>query len=194
MTGRAHAIHRVVHLNAFFYLANSICGLVGSAFSRGSPAQISIWLVGAASFMCANTLSAAKLGREGWDVPSSGFYILAIANGIFYATLPTLAADVLDGQWLFAFCSGIFVMVMAISLINTYPGFAWWLKLLGWLSCVPFSALLVLTYVDRAETAWTFPLMGTGFVLFQTVGLAWGIVMWRAGVSARDPADPPAPS
>lgn len=158
--------------------------MLGAAFDRGSRVQISFWLVGAASFMCANTLSAAKLGREGWDVPSSGFYILAIANGVFYATLPTLAAERFDAEWLFAFCAGTFVMVMAISLINTYPCFALWLKILGWLACLPFAVLLCVTFVDRAETDWTFPLMGVGFALFQTVGSAWGIVMWRAGTAA----------
>lgn len=181
MSERPHAIHRVVHLNAFFYFANSLCGLVGAVLPRGGLAQISVWLLGAACCMCANTLSAAKLGRDGWDVPSSGFYILAIANGIFYATLPTLAADTFDRQWLFTLCSGIFVMVLAISLINTYPGFAWWLKAFGWLSCLPFSGLVVLTYMDQADSPWTYTVMGTGFFLFQSLGSAWGVVLWKQG-------------
>jgi hypothetical protein len=182
-----HPVHRVVHLNAFFYFANSVTGLVGAVLLRGSLAQVSVWLVGAASFMSANTLSAAKLGRDGWDVPSSGFYILAIANGIFYATLPTLAADTFDRQWLFTLCSGVFVMILAISLINTYPGFAAWLKALGWLACVPFSGLVVLTYLDRSDSPWVYPVMGTGFFLFQTLGSAWGIVMWRGTRDASPP-------
>jgi hypothetical protein len=174
-----HPVHRVVHLNALFYFANSLTGILGAVLARGSLAQISLWLLGAASFMCANTLSAAKLGRDGWDVPSSGFYILAIAQGIFYATLPTLAADTFDRQWLFALCSGVFVMIPAITLINTYAGFPLWLKALGWLACVPFSVLVVLTYLDRSDSPWVYPVMGTGFFLFQTLGSAWGIVLWR---------------
>ncbi len=173
--------HHITNINIVAFVGSALFGNIGGISSLGSNLQIISWHISSAMLIAACTLSSFKLAREYWDIPASGFVMLAIAFGVFYVEI----GKVSHGSEVLGFSNGVFLFVPAMFLIAYYKGFPAWLKLLGLASCVPFSIILFRSYISEVSYKSDKVLFAISFMSIQLTGICWSYFFWKQDKAAQ---------
>jgi hypothetical protein len=164
----------IILLIAFFFVSALLCGSAGGIFETESKLQMSLYQFSSAFFIAGRTISFSKLTHEGWDIPASGFTILAISQGVYYASLLINPTDRLP-----FFSSGVPLFLPGIILISFYKLFPLWVRVFGILSCIPFLLILICTLSNFGSGNLMVILFILGFVLIDLSSLFWAFYFWR---------------
>lgn len=119
----------------FLFLMGGLFG--GVVFESKSTGQMISWQIGNAGAICSSVLAGALLAKQDWHLPSAGFIILGIVHSIFFSSL---VMDEIDER---IFATAAIILVPAIFLINFYSVFPFWLRIMGWLTCIFFLTMYV---------------------------------------------------
>ena len=165
-----------IHL-AYWSLGNIFIGLIDALiwplFADNALAQGVLGQVGAASAMVAYTCMAIMAHNDGWYVPSAGFIVLAISQGVFFTSFNIHSTE-MDYE---IGVSGIIFMLPAIVMVSYYSHFPLWLRVAGLLSLLPFVYVLILFYSGNYRKNMLLELVSYAF--FQMITVAWSWLMYR---------------
>src|SRR5688572_20753111 len=101
---------------------NFIMGGLGSLCENESFLQTLFWHLSTTSMIAACVLMGAYVAERGWSFASGGFYLLGVANGVFFASLNIGAYSPMT------LARGILVLVPAFFAIGISNYFKPWLK------------------------------------------------------------------
>jgi len=163
------------HLPYFIFgglVISFILSLIGSLFPPQGFTQTMFFKIDALFAISAFACLASKTTSEGFDIPSAGFSILAIAQGLFLAEI-----DVAN-KWNFASESlGVLFMIPAVILISYYTVFPKWLRIAGIVSIIPFIVILLIHEFSGERDTAVFE--NIVFLIYQMVTLCWAWQIWK---------------
>lgn len=126
-------------------------------------------------FICGTILLAVKLAREGWDLAASGFTVLGVGWGVFFAAIDfqhmEIAGDV--------FTSPAYFFIPCMVLISCYKPFPLLIKVLNIWCAVPFTIILILFKINPGNIHAADTWLIVGFTSFHTVSFIWGSFFLR---------------
>lgn len=132
-------------------------------------------------FIFASTLMGIKLADDKRVMPSAGFTMLAIAQGVAFITIFEVqhfteeeykkTYEIMTGM--------LFLFLPAMWLIARYTSFPRWLNWLGLAACVPWVVSSILFQTGPAEFKTIEGVYGAGYLLMETTALCWGIRVLR---------------
>lgn len=161
-------------MNIVFFVGALLCGIVGSMLKTESAVQTSLYQFSSAFFIAGCTTSGSKLIREGWDIPAAGFTILAISQGIYYASLLIHGPERLP-----FFSSGVPLFLPGMVLIFFYRLFPLWVRILGLTACLPFLLILIYSLSNYGNQNLVIALFIAGFTIIDITSLFWAFYFWR---------------
>ena len=122
-----------------------------------------------------------KLAEEKKTLPSIGFTMMAIAQGVIFVLYLISSAPTEDQmhEAYKMFSASLFLLIPSMILIAFYSEFPRWLNILGILSCIPYiiENILYSTYHEFNDTIMNVD--GVGLVLTNIVAVSWGILILR---------------
>lgn len=123
------------------------------------------------------TIMGIKLADDKRVLPSAGFTMLAIAQGVTFITNFEVqhfteeefkkGYEIMTGM--------LFMMLPAMWLIARYTDFPRWLNWLGLITCVPLAVGAIMFQTDAAEFNTIEKVLGLGYVFTELTALCWGI-------------------
>lgn len=119
------------------FTLNFIMGALGSCCENGSLSQTLFWHISTTSLMAGCVFMGAYVAERGWSFASGGFYLLGVANGVFYASLN------IDDYSAVTLARGILVLIPAFLAIGLSNYFKPWLKWMSVSTAVPFLVLYI---------------------------------------------------
>ncbi|HZV68598.1 MAG TPA: hypothetical protein VFG10_03610 [Saprospiraceae bacterium] len=119
------------------FFLNFIFGGIGSFYEDESLHQTLFWHISTTSMVAACVLMGAYVAEKGWSFASGGFYLLGVANGVFYASLNLGEYSPLT------LARGILVLIPAFIAIGMSNYFRPWLKWLSVSTSIPFVILYI---------------------------------------------------
>ncbi|MEO8447254.1 MAG: hypothetical protein ABI528_07140 [bacterium] len=149
-----------------------IFSLIGSFFLHESLIQTTLFKIDGMFAITAFACMASKLTSDGYDIPSAGFNVLAIAQGLFLAEIDQA------NSWNYSTQStGVLFMIPALIMIAYYDRFPKWVRYGGIFSVIPFVVLFIVrTYVGTQNTI-DFEIII--FLIYQAVTLCWAWQVWK---------------
>lgn len=153
-------------------LLSFIFSVAGSFFPPQSLEQTALFKIDAMFAIMAFSCLSAKLSSEKFLIPSAGFAVLAISQGMFLAEI-----DQAD-RWNYSSqVIGVLFMLPAVIMISYYNLIPKWLRITGVLAVVPFILLFIDRYLNGpAHTAVYENII---FLLYQIVTLCWAWQIWK---------------
>ena len=104
------------------FILNFVFGALGSFCEDESLMQTLFWHISTTSLISACVFMGAYVAERGWSFASGGFYLLGVANGVFFASL-----NVGDYSPV-TLARGILVLIPAFFAIGLSNYFKPWLK------------------------------------------------------------------
>ncbi len=161
----------LIYLISGGLLISFLLSLAGSFFPPQSQVQTLLFKVDALFAISAFACLSAKTSSEKFEIPSAGFSVLAIAQGLFLAEIDKAY------HWNFDTSDiGILFMIPAVIMISYYTVFPKWLRIGGIISLIPFVFLLLIRVSTDFQN--TSLLENSIFLLYQTVTLCWAWQIW----------------
>jgi len=146
--------------------------LIGSFFLHESQIQTILFKIDGMFAITAFACMASKLTSDGYDIPSAGFNVLAIAQGLFLAEIDQA------NNWNYSTQStGVLFMIPALIMIAYYDNFPKWVRYGGIISVIPFVVLFIARnyFGDRNTIDYEVVI----FLIYQTVTLCWAWQVWK---------------
>ena len=152
------------------FAMNFIFGAFGSFCEEESTGQTLFWHISTTSMIAACVLMGAYVAERGWSFASGGFYLLGVANGVFFASLSIGSYSPMT------LARGILVLVPAFIAIGMSNYFRPWLKWLSVSTSIPFLILYARilsgkTYVHDAYEV-------ISFVYLNFMSVLWAFNLW----------------
>lgn len=132
-------------------------------------------------FIFGSTLMGIKLADDKRVMPSAGFTMLAIAQGVAFITIFEVqhfseeefkkSYEIMTGM--------LFLFLPAMWLIARYTDFPRWLNWMGLAAVVPWAVAAILFQSHAAELSTIEKVYGVGYVLVELTALCWGIRVLR---------------
>lgn len=154
---------------ALFILGFTI-GSIGVFFKDESLLQTLSWHVSTTSLIAACVLMGAYIAEKGWSFASGGFYLLGVANGIFFASLNIGAYSPLT------LSRGILVLIPAFIAIGLSNYFKPWLKWLSVSISIPFIILYIRILTGRSHIHDAYEI--GAFVYLNLMTILWARNIW----------------
>lgn len=149
-----------------------ILSLAGSFFPAQSSAQTWLFKIDALFAISAFACLGAKASSEKFDIPSAGFSILAIAQGLFLTEIDHA------GQWNYESANiAVLFMIPAVIMISYYFVFPKWLRIGGVLSILPFVILIIVRLTTNITNTSVYE--NIIFLIYQAVTLCWAWQIWK---------------
>ena len=153
------------------FILTFICGGLGSAFPDESTWQTLFWHVSTTSMIAACVLNGAYITERGWSFASGGFYLLGVANGVFFASLNV------DHYSPLTLARGILVLIPAFIAIGMSNYFQPWLKWLSVFTGVPFLILYIRILTGGSYEHDFYEI--AAFFFLNVMGLVWSYNIWK---------------
>jgi hypothetical protein len=153
------------------FVLNFIMGGIGSACEDGSMYQTLSWHVSTTSMIAACVLMGAYVAERGWSFASGGFYLLGVANGVFFASLN------IGNYSAMTLARGILVLVPAFFAIGMSNYFRPWLKWLSVSTSIPFIILYVRILTGKSHLHDAYEV--SSFVYLNVMSILWSVNIWR---------------
>src|SRR6188768_27951 len=152
------------------FFVNFIFGAFGSFSEDQSVLQTLFWHISTTSMIAACVLMGAYVAEKGWSFASGGFYLLGVANGVFFASLNIGAYSPMT------LARGILVLVPAFFAIGMSNYFRPWLKWLSVSASIPFIILYIRILSGRSHKHDAYEIIS--FVYLNLMSVIWGINIW----------------
>ena len=159
------------YLIIIFFVLNFIFGAAGTFFEDESLFQTLSWHISTISIISGSEMMGAYVAERGWSFASGGFYLLGVANGVFFASLNVGSYSPMT------LARGILVLVPAFLAIGMSNYFKPWLKYLTISTSIPFIILYIRilagsTYVHDAYEV-------ISFAYLNCMAILWSINIWK---------------
>lgn len=162
---------KFAYLIIILFSINFILGSFGSLFEERSIFQILFWHISTTSMIAACVLMGAYVAEKGWSFASGGFYLLGVANGVFFASLN------IDAIYPLVLARGVLILIPAFIAIGMSNYFSTLLKWLSISICLPFIILYFRILSGSFIFNDRFQVMSFFYLGF--VGMLWAINIWR---------------
>ena len=121
-----------------------------------------------------------KLAEEKKTIPSIGFTMMSIAQGvIFVLYLISVNSHEKVEEAFKMFSASLFLLIPSMILIAFYSEFPRWLNIAGILACVPYLVENIIFSFTRHITMTSTMIDLTGNTMFNIVAVCWGIIVLR---------------
>ena len=121
--------------------------------------------------IAACVLMGAYVAEKGWSFASGGFYLLGVANGIFFASLSIGSYSPLT------LARGILVLIPAFIAIGMSNYFKPWLKWLSVSISIPFIILYIRILSGKSHLHDIYEV--ASFFYLNIMCILWAINIWR---------------
>jgi len=149
------------------FILNFIMGGVGSFCEDESVLQTLFWHISTTSMIGACVLMGAYVAERGWSFASGGFYLLGVANGVFFASLNIGAYSPMT------LARGILVLVPAFFAIGMSNYFRPWLKWLSVSTSIPFIILYIRILTGKSHVHDVYEV--ASFFYLNMMSIIWAI-------------------
>ena len=153
------------------FLLTFVFGGLGSFCEDESRMQTLFWHISTTSMIGACVLNGAYIAERGWSFASGGFYLLGVANGVFFASLNV------DHYSPLTLARGILVLIPAFIAIGMSNYFKPWLKWLSVSTSIPFLMLYIRILYGKSYEHDFYEL--SSFVYLNIMGLLWSFNIWQ---------------
>lgn len=149
-----------------------IFSFIGALFPSHGLTQTVLFKIDAMFAIVSFSCLSAKLSSEKFLIPSAGFAILAISQGMILSEIDSLERWNYSSQII-----GVLFMVPAVIMISYYSEIPKWLRIFGVLSIVPFLILLLDKHFFGAVNT----IVYENFInlLYQIIALCWAWQIWK---------------
>ena len=161
------------------FVLNFVFGGIGSFQEDESVFQTLFWHISTTSMIAACVLMGAYVAERGWSFASGGFYLLGVANGVFFASLNIGAYSPMT------LARGILVLIPAFLAIGMSNYFKPWLKWLSVSTSIPFLILYIRILSGKSHIHDAYEI--TSFVYLNLMSVLWSINIWRELKSDAEP-------
>jgi len=153
------------------FILNFVFGALGSCYENESVMQTLCWHISTTSMIAACVLMGAYVAERGWSFASGGFYLLGVANGVFFASLNIGAYSPMT------LARGILVLVPAFFAIGMSNYFRPWLKWLSVSTSIPFIILYIRILSGKSHIHDVYEV--ASFVYLNLMSILWAINIWH---------------
>src|SRR6187401_239095 len=153
------------------FILNFVMGAMGLVCEDQSVFQTLFWHVSTTSMIAACVLMGAYVAERGWSFASGGFYLLGVANGVFFASLNIGAYSPMT------LARGILVLVPAFFAIGMSNYFRPWLKWLSVSTSIPFIILYIRILSGKSHVHDAYEVLC--FVYLNLMTIFWAINVWN---------------
>jgi hypothetical protein len=153
------------------FILNFVFGGLGSFYEDESLLQTLFWHVSTTSMIAACVLMGAYVAERGWSFASGGFYLLGVANGVFFASLSIGSYSPLT------LARGILVLIPAFIAIGMSNYFKPWLKWLSVSTSVPFIVLYIRIVSGKSQLHDVYEV--SSFFYLNLMSILWALNIWR---------------
>lgn len=138
-----------------------------------SEIQISMMILGCVAM-------GIKLSEEKKTIPSIGFTMLSIAEGVIFITYTISVNSNENMEELYrVFMSSMFLLIPSLILIAFYSEFPRWLNILGLVAGIPMLIENILFAINKEVTQILIMLDGTGLFFMSVTAFFWGLITIR---------------
>jgi|GEM_PF-2752543 len=152
------------------FIMNFVFGALGSFCEDESLFQTLFWHISTTTMIAACVLMGAYVAERGWSFASGGFYLLGVANGVFFASLNIGAYSPMT------LARGILVIVPSFFAIGMSNYFRPWLKWLSVLTSIPFIILYIRILTGKSHVHDAYEI--SSFVYLNIMSVIWAINIW----------------
>jgi TM2 domain-containing membrane protein YozV len=153
------------------FVLNFIMGGAGTFCQDESLLQTLFWHLSTTSMIAACVLMGAYVAERGWSFASGGFYLLGVANGVFFASLN------IGNYAPMTLARGILVLIPAFFVIGMSNYFKPWLKWLSVSSSIPFLILYIRILTGKSHIHDFYEVFS--FAYLNMLSLLWSINIWK---------------
>jgi hypothetical protein len=153
------------------FILNFIMGGLGSTFEDESVEQTLFWHISTMSMIAACVFMGAYVAERGWSFASGGFYLLGVANGVFFASLNIGAYSPMT------LARGILVLIPAFFAIGMSNYFRPWLKWLSVSTSIPFIILYIRILSGKSHIHDVYEV--ASFFYLNLMSIIWSINVWN---------------
>ncbi len=157
------------YINIIFFFLMLFFGALGSSFEMYSYWQNICWEMANASFITGCVLSSVQLADKKWIIPSAGFVLMSIAFIGFFTLIPCDTYEKIQEV-----AKNVILILPSMLMISSYKQFPLWVRLLGFVACVPFFLILILAKAGVEKETFTM-ILGIGYFLIENTAVFWGI-------------------
>jgi hypothetical protein len=155
---------------ALFFL-NFIMGGLGTVFENESMMQTICWHISTTSMIAGCVFMGAYVAERGWSFASGGFYLLGVANGVFFASLSI-------GEYSpMTLARGILVLIPSFFAIGMSNYFKPWLKWLSVSISIPFIILYIRILSGKSHIHDAYEIFS--FFYLNLMAILWAINIWK---------------
>ncbi len=174
------------------YIGNLVFAFLGYAlfpptYENGlphyAPGLLYMGEISAALVILATSLMAIKLADEKQVLPSAGFTMMAISQGVFFVTIfEAFGADITHEQLEKAYniqVGGMVLYMPALFLISFYTYFPRWLRIASIVACIPYFICNGYFMAGYRDFKLIDIIGGIGGITLGTVQILWGVWVWK---------------
>lgn len=165
---------QIGYINIICFFLMFLFGAAGSFFPMYSYWQNMIWNLANASFITGCVLSSVQLADKKWIIPAGGFILISIAFIAFFTLIPCDSEEKMREV-----AKNVLLILPAMAMISSYKPFPFWVKILGFLSCVPYILILILAEINLEIKGFVI-FLGAGYFLIEVTAVCWGIYFIKA--------------
>lgn len=153
------------------YILNFAFGGLGTFCEDESILQTLFWQLSTTSLIAACVLMGAYVAEKGWSFAAGGFYLLGVANGVFFASLN------LDDYSPMTLARGILVLIPSFFAIGMSNYFKPWLKWVSVSASIPFIILYIRILSGKSHYHDVYEI--ASFLYLNILSVIWAINIWR---------------
>ena len=153
------------------FILNFVVGGLGSFCEDESLLQTLFWHLSTTSMIAACVLMGAYVAEKGWSFASGGFYLLGVANGVFFASLN------IGSYSSITLARGILVLIPAFIAIGMSNYFRPWLKWLSVSTSIPFIILYIRILSGQSHVHDIYETVA--FIYLNLMCILWSMNIWN---------------
>lgn len=153
------------------FLLNFFLGGLGTFCENESFLQTLFWHISTTAMIAGCVFMGAYVAERGWSFASGGFYLLGVANGVFFASLNIGAYSPMT------LARGILVLIPAFFAIGLSNYFRPWLKWLSVSTSIPFIILYIRILSGKSHIHDLYEV--TSFFYLNVMSILWSVNLWR---------------
>jgi hypothetical protein len=141
-----------------------------------SPMAMTLGEMQTAGYILGCVALGIKLSEERKTIPSIGFTMMSIAQGVIFITYTISIASHEGLEEIFrVYMSSMFLLIPSMILIAFYSDFPKWLNILGVLACLPLLCENLIYAITSEFTGLLMILDGIGQLMFAVTALFWAL-------------------
>lgn len=141
-----------------------------------SPVAMTLGEIQTAGYILGCVALGIKLSEERKTLPSIGFTMMSITQGVIFITYTISLASHEGLEEIFRiYMSSMYLLIPSMILIAYYSDFPKWLNILGVLACLPLLIENVAYAITSELTGFLMMLDGLGQMMFAVTAFFWAL-------------------